>query len=270
MTAIKKNWFAAFTILIYVGIAIWWLSFQSTAKAGGDMVNAYDAVYGVLALLGGIWGLIVARKWGGLKSKLGKAISFLSLGLLAQEFGQLAYYYTVNIKQSQNPYPSIGDVGYFGSVILYTLGVIYIAKVIGVQFSLRSLWSKVVAAVVPLIILAASYLTFLKGYNFDWSNPIKVILDFGYPLGEAFYISLALLSFLLSRKYLGGILRSRILFLLLALLIQYSSDFTFLYQSSNNTWYAGGINDFLYQTAYVVMALALYSLGSVYNKMKRA
>ena len=51
-------------------------------------------------------------------------------------------------------------------------------------------------------------------------------------------------------------------------MIQYSSDFLFLYQSNNNTYVAGGIDDFLYMMAYFLMAFSLVYLGSVFYKIK--
>jgi hypothetical protein len=100
------------------------------------------------------------------------------------------------------------------------------------------------------------------------TKPLVVFLDFGYPLGQAIYISLAVLTYLLSRSVLGGIMKMRILFILFALVIQYMSDYTFLYQASRGVWHAGGINDFLYITAYFIMALSLLQFESVYRTIK--
>ena len=88
--------------------------------------------------------------------------------------------------------------------------------------------------------LAVGYFLFLQGYEFDWSDPLKVFLDFGYPFGQAIYVSIAILTYLLSRGILGGIMKGKILFILFALCMQFLSDYTFLYQSSKGTWSVGG------------------------------
>jgi hypothetical protein len=84
-------------------------------------------------------------------------------------------------------------------------------------------------------------------------------LDFGYPFGQAIYISIAILAFLFSRRLLSGLMRPKILLILAALCMQYASDFTFLYQSHHNTWKAGGVNDYMYLIAYFIMTIALLS-----------
>ncbi len=93
-------------------------------------------------------------------------------------------------------------------------------------------------------------------------------MDFGYPLGQAFYISIALLVFFTSRNFLGGVLKKPIIFLIVALFFQYISDFNFLYQASAGTWYVGGVGDYLYAVSYFVMALAIIYIGTVSQKIR--
>jgi hypothetical protein len=112
------------------------------------------------------------------------------------------------------------------------------------------------------------YSLFLVQYEFDWSNPLKILLDFGYPLGQAIYISIGLLSYLLTRGVLGGVMKGKVLFILFALCIQFLADYTFLFQTIHNNWYVGGINDYIYFIAYFVMTLALLRLNTVLMKLR--
>ena len=95
-------------------------------------------------------------------------------------------------------------------------------------------------------------------------------MDFGYPLGDAVYVSLAILALILSKKVLGGVMKKPILFLVFALMFQYICDFTFTYQVSKGTWYVGGINDFMYFISYFFMTIGLIYMGSIFNKIKEA
>lgn len=254
--------------LAFVALTAWWLSIYFRGLKEGIENNAFTLIYPFLSLAGGSIGLMNARKWGGFRSYLGKAISMLSFGLLAQFFGQAMYSYDIYIKGIEVPYPSIGDLGYFGSVVLYIIGVALLAKVSGFKFTFRSLKGKIQSVIIPGVILAFSYFIFLRGYTFDFSNKIKIFLDFGYPLGQAIYVSIGILTLLMCKDVLGGIMRSRILFLIFALIFQYCSDFTFLYQANQGTWYVGGINDYLYFSSYFLMTLGLIYLGSALNKIK--
>ncbi|MDO8609882.1 MAG: hypothetical protein Q7R95_05000, partial [bacterium] len=263
-TGVKK-----FAVFVFVVFFSWWAYLQINKTTDYSLQNQiFGASYGVLALFGGIYGLLIAKKWGGFKSIMGKAISFLSLGLLAQVFGQIVYsIYTFYFK-IEIPYPSLGDVGYFGSIFPYSFGLYYLAKATGVTFKLKNLKHKLIALIIPLVMLIGSYFIFLRGYEFDWTNPIRVFLDFGYPLGETIYISMALLIYFLSQGILGGIMKPKILFLLFALFIQFLADYSFLYISYYGTIYPGGINDMVYLLAYFLMTISLIKLLSVYNEIK--
>lgn len=257
--AIFKNKRLTFLLLIFLSLTLWWAYLHLFIKHSNPAYQLFSASYGFVALVGSIYGFIISRKWGGIKSVIGRAIIMFSLGLFAQEFGQLVYSYYNYLNQTI-PYPSLGDLGFFGSIPCYIYGVWLLAKASGVKVSLRSFGNKLQAFIIPIIMLCISYFIFMQGYKPDWTQPLKIFLDFGYPFGEAIYISFAFLAFLLSRKTLGGVMKYRVLIILLALLIQYLCDFTFLYQDNNNTFYPGGINDYMYLISYFAMSVGLLNL----------
>ena len=226
--------------------------------------TAWGSTYQVLAILGGIVGLFVAKRWG-FKSLLGKAILFFSIGLLLQSFGQTVDSYYNFFLNATIPYPSLGDVGFMGSVFAYIIASVFLLKATGIKVSIKSVKGKAIVIGLPLIVLVTCYFFFLQGYQFDWTNKIKIFLDFGYPLGQAAYVSIALMAYLMSKNYFGGTLRLPVVFLIIALVFQYVSDFTFLYQANANTWYVGGLNDFMYFISYTIMTLALIYIGGVHK-----
>jgi len=265
----KLKLFFGSSVLVFGIFSAWWVLLRLNIAPPGLTPDAFSDTYGVLALIGGIAGIGIAQAWGGFKSLIGKALMFFSLGLLAQALGQAVYSIYFFWLGEEVPYPSLGDIGYFGSVLLYIYAIYCLAKVSGVHFTLRSLKNKIYAFLVPLVLLVFSYYIFLKDYQRDSDTSlIATLLDFGYPLGQAVYIAIAILAFLLSRRILGGIMRSRILLLLLALLIQYIADFVFLYQANREIWAAGGISDFIYLAAYFVMAIALLWIGKAYKEIR--
>ncbi|MDO8265987.1 MAG: hypothetical protein Q7T41_03525 [Candidatus Saccharibacteria bacterium] len=255
-------------ILFFLSWTAWWLFLRYKIDVSDQSLELFSATYGVMALIGAFLGFNASKRWGGSKSLIGKSVLLFSLGLLAQEFGQLSYsLYTLVFKQ-EIPYPSIGDVGYFGSVVLYIAATYFLVKALASKEIFSTYLGKLQAFVIPLLLLGFSYFEFLKQYEFDWSNPLAVILDFGYPLGQAIYISLAILVYLLSRKYLGGRMRPVVLFLIMALTVQYVSDFMFLYQVNNDTWTTAGINDYVYLVSYFVMSIALLRFNTIIENMK--
>lgn len=263
-----KNKLQILATAVFIGFIGWWLSFQHVIEDQGLSVQWFGGTYGIMALIGAVVGFFASRKWGGFKTVLGRALMFFSLGLLAQEVGQLIYTYYIYGAQVQIPYPSWGDVAYFGSVLLYIYAALLLAKTTGIQTSLKNNFYKVVAFLVPVILLGISYFVFLYHHEYDSSHPLTVFLDFGYPMGQATYIALAITAYLLSRKLLGGVMKTAILLVILALFLQYISDFVFVYQSSRDTYLAGKYADLLYLIAYFATTTAMIRFYTTYNSLK--
>lgn len=229
-------------------------------------------IYPLSTLFGGIYGLMVSRKWGGVKSIFGSALLFFALGFLAQTGGQYLYNYYQIYLGIDVPYPSIGDFSYFASVVLYIVGAYQLSRVAGIKLSFKSLQGKIKALVIPFLVLAISYLVLLHGYEADWSNKIIVFLDFGYPVGQAIYLSIALLALLISKDILGGLMRKPIVLLILALMVQFIADFYFSYEASREivAYYPAGVTDYIFACAYFLMTCALVSIGNMFYKVQKS
>jgi len=138
------------------------------------------------------------------------------------------------------PYPSWADAAYFGSALSFVVGAYFLAKSVGFGIGPKSKRFSIVPIVVPIVIIGISAFVFLYNHQYDTSQPLTVFLDFGYPVVEAIYISLALIAYLSSAKLLGGLMKSAILILIVGLIVQYCADFSFLYGSSRGTFILGG------------------------------
>ena len=267
----KVSVFKYIIITLFILLAAWWIYVFSFLKNSNVEQNLlWAACYQSIALLGAISAFYVSNLWGGYKSLIGRSIIFFGLGLICQVIGQSVFSFYNLVAKVGVPYPSIADIGFFGSIICYVIALLNLAKTSGSTFSLKSVHGKFLAFAVPLILLVTSYFFFLKGYEFDFSNKIKIFLDFGYPLGDAVYLSLSLVTLALSAKFLGGIMKGPILIVLLALVFQYIADFNFLYQASNGSWINGGYGDFLYMCSYFVISLSLIKFGAAFKQIKES
>ena len=266
---IKKDNTAKITIAFFILLTLLWTFANFTQEIESPYHTWFTNTYGLVALIGGISGLFTAKKWGGFNSVMGRATLFFSLGLLAQEFGQVMYMYYIYIQGIEVPYPSLGDIGYFGSVLLYIYAIWTLGHAAGNKSGLKETSHKIIAFFVPTVMLATAYFFFLQGYEFDWSTPLTVLLDFGYPLTQAFYVSLAIVTYFLSKKLLGGIMRNKVLLILFALVVQFLSDYIFLFQATRGEWYVGGINDYMYLFSYTIMAFALLELKMTADQLNK-
>lgn len=268
----RKHWTTDVALLLLVIVTIWWIILHPFTPSDVDVVvqqrYIWGSLYQLIALWGAICGIFIAKLWGANRSVIGRAVIAFTIGLLLQNLGQTIYSYYNLVAHIQAPYPSLGDIGYFGSIFAYLYGAFLLAKASGVSVSLKSYHSKLIAILIPLLMLWASYSVFLGNYDFDWSQPLKIFLDFGYPLGQACYVSVAILTLLLSRDILGGMMRGPILAVLIALIVQYLSDFNFLFQANQGVWYVGGYGDELYALSYFLMAIALMYIGHTFTKIK--
>lgn len=259
-------------VAFFLLLSVWWFYMYFTGIIEGSSITWFLLIYPLPTLFGGLYGLQVSKKWGGIKSVFGRSLLYFALGFLAQTLGQYLYNYYQIYVGIDVPYPSIGDFFYFGSVILYVLGVYELARIAGVRLSVKSLRGKLIAFLIPILVLLAMYMVMLKGYEPDMSNLFILFLDFGWLIGQAIYLSIAILTLLVSKDILGGIMRKPIMLLIIALVAQFFADFYFSYEASREiiTYYPGGVTDYIYALGYLLMTIALVSIGNMFYKVQES
>lgn len=250
-----------FVFLAYfLFLFFWWLKIALSGVKVSTENHLFNFSYTFIALFGALYGLYVAWKvWGGFRSVIGRGLIFLSLGLLGEWFGSTIWSYFNIIEQVEVPYPSIADLGFFSIIPLYALAMIHFGRASGVRITIRSFLGALQAILIPAIMVLVSYLLFLRNIEIDWGNPVKLFLDFGYPGGEAITVSFGILAFSLSLKVLGGRMRSRIFYIVFAVVFQYITDYLFLYRSGMGQYYNAGFVDLLYAASFMIMSLGLVS-----------
>lgn len=266
LETIQKYWQAKVAVAVFLLYTVWIIGIHLTLPNDHALYEYFGHSYGILAVWGGIWGFIISKHWGGLSSLIGKALIMFSLGLFFQEFGQLAYSYYIYVLHVDIPYPSIGDIGFFGTIPFYILGSVYLARAAGVSLSLNQFVHKIQAVLIPLLMLGIGYYLFLRNYQFDLSNPLMVFLDFGYPLGQAIYLSVGILTYSLTRNILGGVMRSKVIYFILAFIAQFLAEYIFVYFQSY--YYAASFIDYFYLISYFLMTMAILQLQGVIDKLK--
>ena len=251
-------------------LILWWLTLVVIGDVNQDTLNSrlWGAAYGLVAIVGGLYGIYAARGWGFLASYLGGAVIALSAGLLLQEFGQLVFSYYNIVEKIEIPYPSIADIGFFGAIPAYILGAVLLMKGLGVVSLIKKHPAKLLIGIIaPLVILGITYWLFLKDYDATDKDTLTIFLDFGYPLGQAIYVSLAVVVASSLRGMLGGVMKWPIILLLVAFALQYVADFNFLYQAYQATWMISGYGDVLYLVAYFAMGASLIFVNRGLSKV---
>src|SRR3989344_4523821 len=266
LSLLLRDKLAQISILLFTALTIWWAYIYFGGIEGTFQNDLFGFVYGAFSIIGGVIGLTVSNKWGGFKSVIGRAIIALSVGLLLQGFGQYSFWYLNSISKIEIPYPSIPDIGFFGTIPFYIYAAYLLAKAAGAKFSLQTFHNRLQAIFIPGVMLAVAYFLFLQDYEFDWSSPLTIFLDFGYHMGQAIYLSGAILTYSLSRKLLGGIMKFPILFLNFAFAAQFFSDYT--YVLFKEIYFPGSFIDYLYLLSYFIMSIGLIQMKVVADKLR--
>lgn len=252
-------------VVFYVGLVIWWFTIFIRGIAETTENYLYSLIYGLIPLIWGLIGLRNSLYWGGIRSLLGKSITFLSLGLLAWALGNLVWAYYNLILKIAVPYPSPADFIFILSFPLWAIGISFLSKVTGMVFSLRRLIGKIILFVIPIVaILMSYYFLFVvaRGGVIDTKGGfLKLFLDIAFPVWDVIILTLALLVFGLSFNYLGGRFKWPIIILLLGFGVNYITDFSFSYTTTLETFFVGNWVDLLFATAMFLIALGVSLLN---------
>ena len=255
----------------FFAVVIYWIALFASGLHSGIYNNLFRFFYGLLPLTGGMLAMIGYQRWGGLSTILGKAILLCGFGLFLSGAGQMVWVYHNIFLGIQTPYPSIADLFYLPSVIFFTLGVLYLSKTTGARFGLKAEYGKVYAVFAPLAALFITYnVIVLIGNGGELvekgSDALKTILDIAYPLGDAICLSVVAVVAGLSFKYLGGIYKYDVIFMLAGLGALFIANSVFSYTTTIGSYYNGSIGDLLSAVAAFLLTCGI--LG--FNKIKRS
>lgn len=251
-------------VAYFVLIAVWWFALYELDIKYTIHNYVYQLAFGFIPLAGGICGIFKSKKWGFLSSKVGRAVFFVAVGLISWGLGQMAWSFYNIVLAVEVPYPSWADAGYILAVPFWAVGIAYLSKATGAVFSLRKAHGKIFLFLFPLLASIASYyLLFViaRGGSIAFDEGmLKLFFDLAYPIGDVAILTLALLIYGLSFKYLGGKYKIPIITLIAGFVLMYLTDFTFSYVTTVGTYYNGHWVDLLFPTVMAVLSFGLNNL----------
>ncbi len=258
----QKFLFAYFVIL-----CVFWASLYLGGFKGGPWNDFYSFSFGLIPLIGGLWGISQSSKWGGTKSYVGQALFFISAGSFLWGIGTMIWAYYNFFAGVSIPYPSVADLFYILAIPLWAVGMWSLSHATGSRFGLKTSAGKILSILIPLGILIASYyLMVVIGRDgvlvTTYDGYLKLILDLAYPLGSVVILTLAILTFGLSRGYLGGRYKLPVNTLLLGFLTMYFADFIFSYTTTNGTFYTGSFGDLFFTVAMFLISFGTLGLNT--------
>jgi len=248
--------------LYFLATVILWVVLRVQGSTGGNANYWYSFLFGLTPLFAGIVGMAKSGIWGRFHSALGRAVFFISLGLVLWGFGETIWSYYNFFKGVAAPYPSLADIGFAPSIFFWVVGTFYLARASGAWLQLkRSRKAKVFAIVAIAGLSVLSYYLLVhvarKGVLVpQGETALKTVLDIVYPLGDFLAAIFAFLVFMLSFKYFGGYYRLAIGAILLGLGTMYIGDIVFSYTTTVGTYYNADFGDLILN-----VGLTLLSFG---------
>lgn len=261
------NFSTTILVLVYVASLVWWISLDRNAEEVPLSNYLYTLLEGIIPILGGLYGISIAKRWGFFSSVIGKSLLFLSLGLISWGMGTMIFvgYYNL-LLNIEIPYPSLADAAYIVSWPLWGIGMVYLSRATGAKYALHNASGKSVLIIIPVIIIALSYYLLVqvaRGGVISASEGLtKVFFDLAYPIGDVVILTLATLVYGLSFKYFGGKYKVAIYVLLFGFVVNYFADFSFSYQTTLETFVPGGFSDLLFTTAMFALSLGANAIDS--------
>jgi hypothetical protein len=264
----KSNIYQKLAAVYFLATTLFWLYLFGAHYNGGNPNYWYSFLFGLTPFFGGLAGMLRAHIWGGLKSTLGKAVFFVSLGLFLWGFGESIWSYYNFFRHVPAPYPSIADIGFAPSIFFWILGTAYLSKATGALFALKKARkAKIFAVLVPLLLLIPSYyiqVTLARGGTLipAGETVLKTVLDIAYPFGDFLALTFAAVVFGLSYRYFGGLYRRAVICLLLGLAVMYCADSIFSYTTTKGSYYNADWGDLLFALGQFLMTFAILAFAT--------
>lgn len=244
-------------------LVIWWFTIQLSGIKDTPFNLAFAFAYGLIPIIGGAFGLMESKKWGFLGSKMGKALFFISLGLITWGVGEMIWSFYNFVLQVEIPYPSWADASFIISWPLWSIGVFFMSYATGAKFGLKNLGGKVLLVLVPLVAVVISYyllVTVARQGSFEIGGGLlKVFFDLAYPVWDVVILTIAVLVYGLSLDFLGGRFKWPVIITLLGFGINYFADFGFSYTTTVGGFYNGNWVDLLFTGAMFVLSFGVNS-----------
>lgn len=260
----RLNTKSAFLLGYLFVMFIFWAGMYASGLKELQINKFWGIGINFIPLFGGIFGLFTARHWGGFKSAVGKALSFMSFGLISWSAGNWVWSYYNFVEEVNVPYPSLADIGYIAAIPLWMIGMFYLAKATGVKYGLKKAVGQLYLVILPIITIAVSYYLLVvvaRGGAIPVdADLLKVFFDFAYPVGDMIIITIALLIYGLSLKYLGGRYKFPVLITLFGFVLMFFADFSFSYATTLGTYYDGDPSNLLFITALFAMGFGISSI----------
>lgn len=256
------NTFQKVLAVCFCILLVYWLVLYLGSFKTSIWNDLYSFSFGLIPLIGGGVGLLIAQSWGLFKSTIGKAILFLSAGLFSWGIGSLIWSYYNFFIGILAPYPSLADIGYIPSYFLWTIRIINLPHAIGGKINFRRKYREMLLMLIPVFVLTLSYCLFviITKNNVVFAplqDSTKFFFDIAYPAADTIILTTALVLGT-SFRFFGGKYKLSIYSILIGFVFMYIGDFMFSYMTTTGKYYNGGITDLFFTIGMFFLTFGIF------------
>src|SRR3989338_1493060 len=153
LNAIQK-FFSGYLLILVASWLYLHFSLKTTEGFGNYL---FSFAFSLVPLIGGTIGMFFSKTWGGLKSVIGKAVFFISLGSFSWGFGSMVWSYYNFFQSVAAPYPGIADVGFLAGSLFWIIGILSLANISGTNSGFKKKQGKIILSVSAIVVAVASY-----------------------------------------------------------------------------------------------------------------
>lgn len=264
LSGLHFNFFSKLLCLLYLFFFVWWLYIQQLGTQESSVNTWFAAAYSIVPILGAFGGFVTATSWSTVNRELKKAIMAFSFGLLSWGSGEIIWSIYNLFFKIEVPYPSLADVGFMMSLPLWSLGIVFLARGVGIKADVKNRLIKYLVFLLPVVVLIISYyLLFIVIRRADFgpeSGLIKLFFDISYPLWDIVLLVLITIINILAFGFIRDRFLKPFIIISLGLLFSFFADLGFSYQSSVGEFYNGGFVDLLFITTNFLVSLGINTL----------
>lgn len=237
-------------VILQILVTVWWVYLQQSPGVSDIQHFLFNGMYGLIFLTGGVGGLFHGIRLGGFRSTVGRAITFISLGLSSYGIGQFIWMSYNLIFRQPVPYPSYADLFFITATPLFGIGFWHILRMYRTFITHRLAGELAIA-----FVIASAAIMFILGLP-DVSSELGFgakFLNVFYPFGDALLVSLAFVTF----RTGGGTVDKSIIMYAVGMLLLAAADTVFTYRNNVGIYWNGDISDFLFALSGFFISLGI-------------
>jgi hypothetical protein len=188
-------------------------------------------------------------------TKIGTLKNFfraLGLSLISWSVGNFCWSYYNIVVQADMPYPSVADIFYLLFPVFIGWGFWHLFDLFKFRPSRNNMR---ISLIIVSIAYFAVFIILSKPAFEDDVSVVATMLNFIYPLTDAFLIALGIITITAVNKASRGII-----FITAGLLSQACGDLIFTYQQANNLYWNGNIADLFYLLSAAFIITGIYRI----------